>query len=126
MRRSRRYLGVQDGFFRRGPGDRPVARCGAAESGVDRHPYLREISGVKTTIEIQDRLFREAKTVAASRGLSLKRFLTEALREKLSAPRRSRRTGWPVPPPRLAKGEMRRVQSTIDAEFSRIEAEAWT
>lgn len=80
---------------------------------------------MKTTVEIPDSLFREAKTAAASRGLSLKRFLTEALKEKLSAPGRSRRTDWPVPPPRLAKGVMRRVQSTIDAEFSRIDAEEW-
>ena len=60
----------------------------------------------------------------ASRGQSLKTFLTEALKEKLS-PRRSQTADWPVPPPNLAKGEMRRVQSTIDEEFSRINAEDW-
>ncbi len=79
---------------------------------------------MKTTVEIPDRLFREAKTAAASRGLSLKTFLTEALQEKLAG-FRSRRTGWPVPPPRVAKGEMQRIQSTIDGEFSRIDAEEW-
>lgn len=80
---------------------------------------------MKTTVEIPDELFRKVKTVAASRGLSLKLFLTEALKEKLSAPERSRRTGWPVRPPRLAKGEMRRIQSIIDSEFSRIDMEEW-
>jgi hypothetical protein len=48
----------------------------------------------------------------------------EALREKLAGPRR-RSAEWPVTPPRLPEGEMRRIQSTIDAEFSRIEAEDW-
>ena len=80
---------------------------------------------MKTTVEIPDALFREAKTAAAGRGLSLKTFLTEALKEKLSKPRRSRRAEWPVPPPRVASGEMRRIQSRIDEEFSRIEMEAW-
>ena len=80
---------------------------------------------MKTTVEIPDSLFREAKTAAASRGLSLKMFLTEALKEKLSRPRRSRQADWPVTPPKLTKGEMRRIQSTIDEEFSRIDAQDW-
>lgn len=79
---------------------------------------------MKTTVEIPDQLFREAKTAAAGRGLSLKTFLTEALKEKLAGPRR-RSSQWPVQPPRLAKGEMRSIQSTIDGEFSRIDAEDW-
>jgi hypothetical protein len=79
---------------------------------------------VKTTVEIPDNLFREAKTAAASRGLSLKTFLTEALKEKLSKPRREW-AEWPVAPPKLAKGEMRRIQSLIDEEFSGIDAEDW-
>jgi len=80
---------------------------------------------VKTTVEIPDSLFREAKTVAASRGVSLKTFLTEALKEKLSHPRRRQQAAWPVPPPRVREGEIRRIQSTIDEEFSRIDAEEW-
>ena len=52
-------------------------------------------------------------------------FLTEALKEKLSRPRRSRQADWPVPPPKLAKGEMRRIQFAIDEAFSRIDAEDW-
>jgi hypothetical protein len=79
---------------------------------------------MKTTVEIPDRLFRDAKTAAASRGLSLKMFLTEALREKLAGPRR-RSADWPVPPPQLAEGELQRIQATIDREFSRVEAEEW-
>ena len=78
---------------------------------------------MKTTVEIPDDLFREAKAAAAGRGLSLKTFLTEALKEKLAGPRR-RITEWPVPPPEVVEGEMRIIQSTIDAEFSRIDTAA--
>ena len=79
---------------------------------------------MKTTVEIPDRLFRAAKTAAATRGLSLKRFLTEALQEKLA---RSplRHTDWPVPPPKLALGELQRIEATIDEEFSRIDPKDW-
>ena len=80
---------------------------------------------MKTTVEIPDRLFREAKTVAASRGLSLKTFLTEALQEKLSQPPRRQTADWPVPPPKLRRGEIRRIQSAIDKEFSRVDLEEW-
>ena len=80
---------------------------------------------MKTTVDIPDRLFREAKTVAASRGLSLKTFVTEALEEKLSRPWRRQKTEWPVPPPRVRKGEIRRIQSAIDQEFSQIDEEEW-
>ena len=77
---------------------------------------------MKTTVEIPDSLFRQAKTTAANRSLSLERFLTEALKEKLSSARRSRSAEWPVPPPKLTKGEMGCIQSAIDEEFSRSEA----
>ena len=34
---------------------------------------------MKTTIDLPDATFRQVKTVAAARGMTLKRFLTEAL-----------------------------------------------
>ena len=40
---------------------------------------------MKTTIEIPDDLFREAKAIAARRGMSLKSLVTNSLRESLSA-----------------------------------------
>jgi hypothetical protein len=39
---------------------------------------------VKTTIELPDQLFREAKATAARRGTALKQFVQEALQEKLA------------------------------------------
>lgn len=79
---------------------------------------------MKTTVEIPDRLLREAKMAAASRGLSLRSFLTEALQEKLAGPRR-RHSDWPVPPPKLANGELQRIQTMIEGEFSRVDVESW-
>ena len=38
---------------------------------------------VKTTVEIPDQLFREAKAAAALRGIPLKEFFAQALRERL-------------------------------------------
>ena len=38
---------------------------------------------MKTTIELPDRSFRQAKILAAGRGITLKQFFTEALEEKL-------------------------------------------
>ena len=38
---------------------------------------------MKTTIDLPDAMFRQAKTVAAARGMTLKRLMTEALEERL-------------------------------------------
>ena len=40
---------------------------------------------MKTTLEIPDTLFRRAKSVAASRGIPLREFVTEAVKDKLAA-----------------------------------------
>lgn len=85
---------------------------------------------MKTTVEIPDSLFRQAKTAAAKRGLSLKNFLTEALKEKLAA---APKNAAAVAPPHMNAfgglrrwhAETRRVQRVIDQEFSRINAEDW-
>lgn len=54
---------------------------------------------MKTTIDIPDELFREAKSRAALEGIKLKELVTEALREKLRAPvakAQRRRTKFPI------------------------------
>ena len=38
---------------------------------------------MKTTIDLPDATFRQAKILAAARGVTLKRFFTEALEEQL-------------------------------------------
>lgn len=41
---------------------------------------------MKTTLEIPDEIFREAKARAALRGVPLRQFVTEALEEKIFVP----------------------------------------
>ena len=38
---------------------------------------------MKTTIELPESTFRQAKVLSADRGMTLKQFFTEALEEKL-------------------------------------------
>jgi hypothetical protein len=83
---------------------------------------------VKTTIELPDELFREAKATAARRGTALKQFFTEALAEKLAregiigdggeSPR-----DWPVPPPDVPIEELKRIGAIIEEAFEKIEPE---
>ena len=38
---------------------------------------------MKTTLEIPDTIFRRAKSVAAARGIPLREFVTETVKDKL-------------------------------------------
>ncbi|MDO8616627.1 MAG: DUF2191 domain-containing protein [Dehalococcoidia bacterium] len=82
---------------------------------------------MKTTIELPDDLFREAKATAARRGTALKQFVREALAEKLARegviddvyrPR-----DWPVPPIRLDPEEAALIDRAIEEAFEQIEPE---
>jgi hypothetical protein len=83
---------------------------------------------MKTTLELPDPLFRKAKATAAARGQSLKDFVTEALRDKLTPGTRGAASLEPEwmrgfgKLKRLRK-ETARVQSVIDEEFEVIEPE---
>jgi hypothetical protein len=80
---------------------------------------------MKTTLEIPDPLFRRAKSAAASRGIPLREFVTEAVKEKLA------NTGSAAEKPWMAAfGQMRglrketaRINRLIEAEFEQVEAE---
>ena len=80
---------------------------------------------MKTTIELPDAVFRQAKALAASRGISLKRFFTEALQEHIR-----RRTSKTDPPWMAGFGalsdlsdENRRILGVIEEEFETISPE---
>ncbi len=85
---------------------------------------------MKTTIELPDALFRQAKAHAAARGVTLKQFFTVALREQL---RRGaeREPGENAEPPWMAGfgglsdlGEdHRRVREAIEDEFESLDPE---
>ena len=49
---------------------------------------------MKTTLEIPDSVFRRAKAGAAERGITLREFVTEAVKEKLSAEAKAGEKPW--------------------------------
>jgi len=79
---------------------------------------------MKTTLEIPDAIFRRAKSVAAERGIPLREFVTEAVKEKLTG-------GRVVDKPWMAAfGKLRRLRKEtakinrrIEEEFEHVEAE---
>ncbi len=66
---------------------------------------------MKTTVEVPDDLYRQAKAEAALRGRKLKDLIEEGLRLVLEAPRKTR------PKPGLAD-LMKRAQGMIDSGVS--------
>jgi len=49
---------------------------------------------VRLTLEIPDAIHRRAKTVAAERGIPLREFVTEAVKDKLAADARAGEKPW--------------------------------
>ena len=85
---------------------------------------------MKTTIEIPDTTFRQVKTYAASKGMSMKQFFTEALEEQLRRSTEcsavaSRERPWMAGFGALAdlSQENRRVLNSIDDEFENLDPE---
>ena len=80
---------------------------------------------MKTTIELPDATFRRAKALAAGRGMTLKRFFTEALEEQLRRCSRDTESPWMVGFGVLSdlSDENRRVLSAIDQEFETLSPE---
>ena len=85
---------------------------------------------MKTTIELPDAMFRQAKMLAAARGVSLKHLFTEALEEQLLRCTAGNRSGNGQRPWMATFGELsdlgdehRRVLGIIEKEFERLETE---
>ena len=85
---------------------------------------------MKTTIELPDVVFRQAKALAAARGVTLRRLFTEALEEQLRRSARANRSGNADPPWMAGFGalsdlsdENRRVLDSIEEEFERLSPE---
>jgi hypothetical protein len=80
---------------------------------------------VKTTLEIPDTVFRQAKAKAAEQGIPLRQFVSEAVEEKLEASSPGGERPWM----KLAGGlrhlrkESARIQQVVEEEFERIEPE---
>jgi hypothetical protein len=84
-----------------------------------------KIGLLKTTVEIPDDLFRQAKATAAQQGTSLKDFLTEAVREQLrkrtSAPNLNKPWMRAFGGVRDLHRETKRLERVIQREFERID-----
>jgi hypothetical protein len=82
---------------------------------------------VKTTIDLPDDLFREAKATAARRGTALREFVREALSEKLAREVGTPVAGtgaktWPVAPPvGIDPSDATAIDAAIEEAFEQIE-----
>ena len=86
---------------------------------------------MKTTIDLPDATFRRARAMAAVRGISLKRFVAEALEERLRRYAVEARNVAVEPPWMAGFGalsdiadENRHVLHLIDEEFERLSPES--
>ncbi len=80
---------------------------------------------MKTTLEMPDRIFRRAKSVAAERGIPFREFVTEAVREKLVADAGPAETPWMEAFGKLhhLRKETAKINRAIEKEFEQMDAE---
>ena len=80
---------------------------------------------MKTTLELPDRSFRKAKALAASQGITLKAFFTDALEEKLQRASQSEKQEAPwmegFGKLRDLSEETREIMAVIEDEFETID-----
>jgi hypothetical protein len=81
---------------------------------------------MKTTVELQDDLFRRAKAAAAMRGETLKVFISTALEARLvSVATHLPRSGWRRAFGRATEEQVAEVDAALVGEFDKIDFEAW-
>jgi hypothetical protein len=82
---------------------------------------------MKTTLEIPDPIFRRAKTTAAKRGIPLREFVTEAVKDKLAADARTYGKPWVKLMGKLKhlRKETERINRLIEEDSENIDAEMW-
>ena len=80
---------------------------------------------MKTTLEIPDPIFRQAKARAGALGMPLREYITQAVKEKLSTPGKRQSKPWLECAGELAHlhEETVRIQQLIEDEFEQIEPE---
>jgi hypothetical protein len=80
---------------------------------------------MKTTLEIPDTIFRRAKSAAADRGIPLREFVTEAVKEKLVADAKTTETPWMAGFGKLRhlRKETAKINHMIEEEFEQIDSE---
>ena len=82
---------------------------------------------MKTTVEIPDTVFRRAKSAAVARGIPLREFVTEAVKDKLAAKSKARGKPWTKLMGKLKHlhKETLRINRTIEEDSEKIDPEMW-
>ena len=85
------------------------------------------MGAMKTTLDIPETLFRNAKATAALRGQTLKQLVTAALKEFLEREtvQQSDRAGWRAVYGQAHSGETASVDRTVEAEFGLVDPGEW-
>jgi hypothetical protein len=82
---------------------------------------------LKTTLEIPDPVFRRAKSVAAARGIPLREFVTEAVKDKLASDAKASEKPWVKHMGKLKhlRKESARINRLIEEDSEKIDMEMW-
>ena len=82
---------------------------------------------MKTTLEIPDSVFRQAKSVAAARGIPLREFVTEAVKDRLASEVKSSEKPWVKHMGKLRhlRKETARIIRLIEEDSEKIDSEMW-
>ena len=82
---------------------------------------------MKTTLEIPDTLFRQAKSKAAEQGIPLRQFVTEAVEDKLKAAPLTGQKPWMKHMGKLKdpRKETKRINRVIEEAFEKVDPEVW-
>ena len=77
------------------------------------------------TFQIPDSIFRQAKSMAAERGIPLSEFVTQAVKEKLAAQPRAGEKPWMAGFGKLKRfrEETKRINTVIEAAFEQLETQ---
>ena len=82
---------------------------------------------MKTTLEIPDTVFRRAKSAAAARGVPLRKFVTEAVKDKLAPKTHADKKPWMklVGKLKYLRKETARINRLMEEDSEKIDTEMW-
>ena len=80
---------------------------------------------MKTTIEIPDDVFRQAKATAALRGETLRDFVTAALCARLAQQAAAEPSGWRSVFGQASRAEVEEVDAIVAADLEQIDPSEW-
>ena len=84
---------------------------------------------MKTTIDIPDALYRRTKAFVALRGLTVRRFVIEALEAKLRSDTETsteaHEPAWMRFAGAAPHGARQQIDAIVDEEFSAVDPEQW-